>query len=144
MTDPSETIRLVKHGDEISQHEALNYFQGWSEATRNRVRGEIERMGADRFVVNNRETGYWNSVVVFVGDTFVADLLLTKIWFAPEFAPEDAEDDGHKKGLLSVMLEGVTRANRSTRSAGRPEVEPTFCPNHPGIALPASGLCDYC
>lgn len=126
----------------MSRDEALNYHQGWSDVTRDYVRGELERIGATRFLKDVH--GYWNSVKVTDDTgTFLADLMKTKVWFATHVAPAGAEPGG-SYGHLSVMLEGVTRADRSARTVSRPEPEPTFCPNHPGLALPASGVCDYC
>lgn len=125
----------MKNRDEINQHEALNYFPGWSEQTRGYVRGEIARMGASRFRVNSH--GFWNSVQVLdAGGTFLADLMKTKVWYVPEAAPAGAEDEGSKNGLLSVMLEGVTRANRSERTV-RPE--PRNAPTCPRCQIAHAG-----
>ncbi len=125
----------MSSGEFDDKHQVLNHFDGWSEVTRNFVRSEIARIGAAKFFWH--QSGYWNSVRLHdASGEFLADVLKTKIWYDPKVAPSGAGDP-NSWGMLSVMLEGVTRANRSERSPTRkdPASQPV-CPRcqltHPG------------
>ncbi|GAA4816917.1 hypothetical protein ACFQ0K_08450 [Nocardioides caeni] len=129
---------------DMNRAEALNHYQSWSGSTRSQVADEIDRVGGVEFRDNFSQDGYWNSIQVFdASGEFVADLMKTQIRYPLPYAPAGAEDRGSKDGLLVLSLDGVVRAG-GARSASRPEPERKHCPNHPGIALPASGVCDDC
>ena len=125
---PVGNAGATDQGTEIDKHEVLNYFTGWSDATRGFVRSEIERIGATRFRPNTH--GYWNSVRLLEDSgRFLADVLKTKVWYIPEVAPPQAEEGGNSYGHLSVMLGGVTRADRSSRTHRREPDLPPVCMN---------------
>lgn len=105
------------------------------------VRAEIERVGAARFVVDIH--GFWNSVKCFdTNGAFVADVLKTKVWYAPEVAPAGA-DQVNSWGQRAMTLEGVTRSGRSERSARSDRVPRESCPTC-WMKLPATGVCETC
>lgn len=129
---------------EMNRTDALNHYQGWSGSTRAQVAAEIDRVGGVEFRDNFSQDGYWNSIQVFdASGEFVADLMKTQIRYPRPYAPVGAEDRGSKDGLLVLSLDGVERAGGG-HTPRRPEPERKYCPNHPGIALPASGICDDC
>lgn len=139
---PGDRRRFRK--PEMNRADALNHYQGWSGSTREQVADEIDRVGGVEFRDNFSQDGYWNSIQVFdASGEFVADLMKTQIRYPRPYAPAGAEDRGNKDGMLVLSLDGVERAT-GERTLRRPEPERTYCVNHPGIALPLSGVCDYC